>query len=256
VYHAELYDLVTPASFGGDTEWYRARARECQGTVLELGAGTGRSTIPIAEDGVTVYALEPDTGMVQMLRQKLQRRPREVQARVTVHVGDMRAFAFPQRFALIISPFRAFLHNLTEDDRLACLNAVRAHLQPGGCVAFNVFHPSLELMSRNAGPWTGTWRATGSYEKPDGATVVRSESNRYDTVNQRVDSLHRYEEYGADGVLTRTTLHRLALAYLYPADLRRLLKEAGFNRVTIAGGFDGRPFRHEMDELVVEAWVE
>jgi hypothetical protein len=83
--------------------------------------------------------------------------------------------------------------------------------------------------------------------------IVRSQSNRYDTVRQLVDSQHRYEEYGPDGVLTRTSMHRLRLAYLYPPDLRRLLKQAGFQSVQIAGGFDGRPFEKDTDELVIEA---
>jgi hypothetical protein len=86
--------------------------------------------------------------------------------------------------------------------------------------------------------------------------VIRSEANRYDTVNQIVYSQHRYEEYGADGILVRTSLNRLDLAYLYPADIRRLFTQAGFGAVTIRGGFDGRPVLRDTDELVVEATVE
>ena len=47
-YDSRLYDLFIPESFGGDTEWYRRKAREANGRVLELGAGTGRITIRIA----------------------------------------------------------------------------------------------------------------------------------------------------------------------------------------------------------------
>jgi hypothetical protein len=82
---------------------------------------------------------------------------------------------------------------------------------------------------------------------------MRSEANRYDTVRRRVHSQHRYEEYGPDGALTRTFLHRLELSYLYPSYIRRLLGETGFQSVQIWGGFDGRPFERDTDELVVEA---
>jgi hypothetical protein len=68
-----------------------------------------------------------------------------------------------------------------------------------------------------------------------------------------VSSQHRYEEYGPDGNLKRTFLHRLELSYLYPADIRRLLEKAGFRSIQIWGGFDGRPFEKDTDELVVEA---
>lgn len=133
---------------------------------------------------------------------------------------------------------------------------MREHLRPGGCFAFNVFHPSLEYMAHHTGALAGVWRRAATFPRDDGGCIVRSDSNRYDTVRQIVDSQHRYEEYGPDGILTRTSLHRLQLAYLYPPDLRRLLKEAGFQSVQITGGFDGRPFEHDTDELVIEATVD
>ena len=43
-YQPDLYDLVTPASFAGDVEWYVRKAKAADGPVLELGAGTGRVT--------------------------------------------------------------------------------------------------------------------------------------------------------------------------------------------------------------------
>ena len=256
LYKPELYDVVTPASFGGDAEWYSAKARETGGPVLELGAGTGRITAAIAAEGVAVHALDADPAMLDRLAQKLATMPSDVRERVVTHVGDMRTFTLADRFALIIAPFRAFLHNLTEEDQLACLRHVREHLRPGGCFAFNVFHPSLEYMARNAGAFTGVWRAAGTFSRADSGCIVRSESNRYDTVKRLVHSLHRYEEYGPDGTLTRTSLHRLQLAYLYPADIQRLLQDAGFDSVQISGGFDGRAFEKDTDELVVEARVQ
>jgi len=253
LYRPELYDLVTPPSFRGDAEWYVNKARESGGPVLELGAGAGRIALRIAGAGVPVHALDSDPAMLAQLQHKLASLPPEAQQGVVAIAGDMRAFTLAERFALIIVPFRGFLHNLTEQDQLACLDRVREHLRPGGCFAFNIFHPSLEFMAHHAGALAGVWRWGGTFPAADGGCVVRSESNRYDTVRQLVDSQHRYEEYGPDGILTRTSLHRLRLAYLYPPDVRRLLKQAGFQSVQIAGGFDGRPFVHDTDELVIEA---
>ena len=194
--------------------------------------------------------------MLERLVQKLAQQPPGVRERVVSVVGDMRTFTLTERFALIIAPFRGFLHNLTEHDQLACLDRVREHLRPGGCFAFNVYHPSLEYMAHHTGALAGVWRRVATFPRDDGGCIVRSESNRYDTVRQLVDSQHRYEEYGPDGILSRTSLHRLQLAYLYPPDLRRLLKAAGFQSVQIAGGFDGRLFEHDTDELVIEATVD
>lgn len=108
-------------------------------------------------------------------------------------------------------------------------------------------------MAQHVGPLAGVWRWAGTYPLPAGGFVVRSEANQYDTVRQIVHSHHRDEEYAADGVLVRTSLHCLDLAYLYPPDIRRLLSQAGFDNITISGAFSGCAFAHDADELVVEA---
>src|SRR5262245_17500150 len=253
IYEPEFYDYVTPKSFHGDAEWYRRKAVESGGPVLELGAGTGRITIPIAEDGLSIYALDSDDGMRRVLQHKVARLPEDVQIRIVLVGGDMRSFRLNQKFGLVIAPFRAFLHNLTTEDQKACLQSVYQHLRPGGRFAFNVFHPSLQYMSNHAGALAGVWRLDGEFKLEDGSRLIRSEAGYYDTVRQRVHSLHRYEQFGADGDLKRTFLHRLELAYLYSADIRRLLEESGFGKIETSGGFDGRPFKNDTDELVIEA---
>ena len=252
-YQPDLYDVVTPSAFQGDVAWYRDRAQVSGGPVLELGAGTGRVTLAIADAGVSVHALDSDSRMLQVLRSKLAARPADVQERVAVVHSDMRTFDLAERFALVIWPFRAFLHNVTESDQLACLAQVRKHLRSSGHFAFNVFHPSLTFMAQHAGPLAGVWRWSDTYALPSGGWVVRSEANRYDTVAQVVRSLHRYDVFGPDGTLERSSLLRLELAYLYPADVQRLLMAAGFRDITIKGGFDGREFSRDGEELVVEA---
>jgi SAM-dependent methyltransferase len=252
-YQADLYDIVTPDSVLGDVDWYRKKAADYGGPVLELGAGTGRITLALAADGFEVHALDISQSMLERLRAKLAAQGSDVRNRVRLHEGDMRTFDLGTRFALVIIPYRAFLHNLTEGDQRACLARVRQHLAPGGTLALNVFHPSLDFMARNAGPLAGVWRRAATHDLADGTFVVRSDSIAFDTVRRLIDAQHRYDEYTPGGTLTRSTLHRLALAYLYPQDLRRLLADAGFEHVRMHGGFDERPFAKDGDELVVEA---
>lgn len=251
-YQPDLYDIVTPTS-QNDVDWYCRKAEQSGGPVLELGAGTGRVTLAIAAAGVAIHALDSDASMLERLKAKLSAAPADVKARTSVVSGDMRTFELAERFALIICPFRTFLHNVTEADRLACLARIRHHLRPSGRFAFNVFHPSLTFMAQHAGALAGVWRWTGNHALPSGGWVVQSEAIRYDTVAQAVSALHRYDVFGTAGVLERTSMLRLQLAYLYPSDIRRLLETAGFTNITINGGFDGREFTHEGQELVVEA---
>src|SRR5262245_398071 len=177
IYNAELYDVTVPESFFGDLDWYRRKARESGGPVLELGAGTGRIALKLAEDGVAVHALDCDRDMLAALQRKAAASP-QLHGRIEVIEGDMRTFDLRERFALILAPFRTILHNLTEDDHLASFRRVRAHLRPGGRFAFNVFHPSLEFMSQHAGPLAGVWRWTSTSTRDDGTMLVPSDRGR------------------------------------------------------------------------------
>jgi ubiquinone/menaquinone biosynthesis C-methylase UbiE len=242
-----------PGSLHGDIEWYRRKAVESGGPVLELGAGTGRITIPIAEAGIRVTALDLNAGMLDKLRQKASTLSADVRERISISRGDMRAFALDDRFALVVIPFRAFLHNATRDDQLATLRSAHAHLRGGGEVALNVFHPSLEFMAANAGALTGVWRWRATRKLPAGGFVVYSECSRYYTVHQRLESMLRTEEFASDGSLRRTNMMHLELAYLYPSDVTSLLAESGFELLRMSGDFVGRAFERDGDELVVEA---
>lgn len=241
------------ATVRGDVEWYRQKAVDSRGPVLELGAGTGRVTIPIAEAGIRVSALDLDTGMLDRLRQKAATLSADARERISIQHGDMRSFTLEQRFALVIIPFRAFLHNITRDDQLATLRRAHAHLRPGGELALNVFHPSLEYMAAHAGSYAGVWRWRETRKLAGGGFVVDSDANRYDTVQQRLESMIRTEEFAADGSLRHTYMMHLELAYLYPSDIESLLTDSGFALTRISGDFSGRPVEHDGDELIVEA---
>jgi len=252
-YRPDTYDITTAANIAGDEAWYRARARSLGGPVLELGAGTGRITLGIADDGAEVWGLDASRTMLDALDAKLANRPPDVRARVHTVQGDMRRFELDQQFEFVIIPYRAFLHNLTEADQLACLTCVRRHLAPGGMLAFNVFHPSLEFMARNAGSLANVWRLATTHALPSGGCITRADAVSYDTPHRLLHAQHRYDEWDASGVLTRSTLHRLTLTYLYPADIERLLVDTGFSEVVMYGGFDERRFERDADELVVTA---
>src|SRR5262249_47943073 len=97
-YDAGIYDIATPQTFRGDLQWYRRKAAESGGPVLELGAGTGRVTLPIANDGIAVHALDADGGMLSALRKKVAALPEPTRKRIVVIEGDMRAFKIDAAF--------------------------------------------------------------------------------------------------------------------------------------------------------------
>ena len=105
---------------------------------------------------------------------------------------------------------------------------------------FNVFDPSLTFMARNT-PGRSRGSGGGAVHTPYPPAVgLSSQRQPVRTVRQIVHSMHRYDVSGSEGKLESSSMLRLKLAYLYPADIRRLLRQRPVSRYVIKGGFDGR----------------
>ena len=251
-YHPELYDLFHD-DHGADVRFYSALAAEIDGVVLELGGGTGRTALPIARQGQEVHVLEPSPEMSAAFLGILRAEPEEVQARVHLHPFDMRSFELGETFDLVTAPFRAFLHCVDRQSQLDCLACCWEHLKPDGTIALNVFHPSLRYMSESHGPYAGIWRLIDQRTGENGERIVLSVANHFTPATQRLLSLHRFERFDEDGQLLGVTLQELEMAYLYPGDLRDLLKHTGFTDIRVEGGFEGEEVNVDGCELVVRA---
>ena len=147
--NAEAYDADMGRAAGAmdDVPFYVELAKETAAhgqAVLELGCGTGRVTIPIAQAGVEVVGLDNAPAMLDVARRKAAGAGAGGVRWVT---ADMRSFRLEQRFGLVIIPFRSFLHLLTDADQLACLSRVHEHLLPGGRLALNFFVQTLAARS-------------------------------------------------------------------------------------------------------------
>jgi ubiquinone/menaquinone biosynthesis C-methylase UbiE len=101
-YVADHYDILT-SGLEGDLDFYVGLAREAEPPVLELGCGTGRVAIPIARAGVQIVGLDSSPPMLA----KAQERSNGL-TNVRWVEGDMREFDLPDRFGLVIIPYRAF----------------------------------------------------------------------------------------------------------------------------------------------------
>ena len=71
---AEYYDSAYTAKTDlVDQAFYVDLATRTGGPVLELGCGTGRITLPIAERGIDITGVDSSSSMLQVLHNKLDR---------------------------------------------------------------------------------------------------------------------------------------------------------------------------------------
>jgi SAM-dependent methyltransferase len=199
-----------------DIPFYVDLALESGGPMLEVGVGSGRVAIPTALAGVAVTGVDSSEEMLDLAWAKA------LAHRVSLRLvrADMLALPDLGRFRLATVPFRALLHLHDDRQRLAVLEALRDRLEPGGVLAFDVFHPDEQDIADTHGLWLQ--RELGIYERA-----------LWDAERKRLDMTVR-----AHGVEAQ-----MDLAWAEPDDWRRLIYRAGFVDVESYGWFDRRPLK-------------
>src|SRR5678815_5070875 len=103
---AVFYDTVTGADarLEGDLEVY-AKLAPSGGSVLELGAGTGRVAIALAERGLHVTGVEIAPSMLAQAQAKRATLDPEIAAHISLRRGDMTALDLKRTFDLVLCPY-------------------------------------------------------------------------------------------------------------------------------------------------------
>jgi SAM-dependent methyltransferase len=237
---ADLYDHVVPYRTREDVAFFAEAARDAGGDVLEIGCGTGRVLVPCARAGASITGLDRSPDMLAVCRQHLDEERPEVGARVSLTLGDMRAFDLGRTFALVTMPFRPFQHLLTVDDQLACLAAVRRHLDTEGRLIVDLFNPSLDgLANREPGEEFGD---EPEFTTPDGRRVLRRmKITAHDRFAQILDTELIYNVTHLDGRNERL-VHPFRMRYLFRFEMEHLLVRAGFEVEHLYAGYDKARF--------------
>src|SRR5437867_7787222 len=238
---SELYDLDV-GDKSDDLDFYRAMAKRTGGPILELACGTGRVAIPLARDGHRVVGL--DASAAQLARA----RANAAAAGIAIELvpGDVRDFALPEPFALVIIPFTSFLI-LAPEDRRSALARIREHLAGDGIFVLDVFQPDPEKIAGADGAVVQLWTRT---EPRTGNVVVKTVSSVADVEGVTFSSI--YEDIDAGGT-SRRYARSARLHYLYRGEIELLLDACGFTVDALYGDYDLSPVDPRSPRLIAVA---
>ena len=104
--------------------------------VLELGVGTGRLALPIAERGVPVSGVDASSEMLRRLD------IRDSQKLVRPYFADMAEWLPAGPYKVIFCAYNTFFNLVGEDDQEDCLRLIRDRLRPDGLFVIEAFVPS------------------------------------------------------------------------------------------------------------------
>ena len=233
---AHLYEIFDTKE---NVDFFLGYAEE-DGDILDIGAGTGRIAIPIAERGGRVWCVEPSQAMIDEFERKLGRLDQATRGRITLIRGDAAAFEAGRTFpAAFMSG--SFDHFLSDKERLEGLRNIARHLRPGGTLVFDV---GLGYMNESPLKPAG--------EKTVGNTTYRRLVGRKVIPGARLEYLLVFEiEEGGE---IRQRIEQKSFAGIVDRALvHRLLEESGLRVVREFGGYGPVPYREGDGILVVEA---
>jgi len=200
--------------------------RAGDGAALELGIGTGRIAIPLAERGIRVHGIDLSEAMVARLRQK----PGAEQIGVTI--GDFATTTVDERFSIAYLVFNTIMNLKTQAEQVVCFQNVAAHLVPGGCFVIEVVVPDLQQL-----PYGETFRLFNVSETHVGM-------DEYDIANQGLVS-HHYR--GVGGSFERFSI---PFRYVWPAELDLMALNAGMTLRERFSGWKREPFTSDSTKHV------
>jgi len=219
---ADVYDewFAMPADAEQAVEFLASVAG--LGPALELGIGTGRIALPLAERGVAVHGVDASEAMVARLRKKAGG------DRIPVAMGDFADVGqlVEDTFTLVYVVFNTFFALLTQEDQIRCFQGVSERLAIGGAFVMRAFVPDTTRFDRGQ-----------RFETLDvQSDLVHLDASRYDPVNQRVTAQHIVIEEG------RTRLFPVSIRFAFPSELDLMARLAGLRLRERWGEWDRRPF--------------
>jgi len=234
----------------GDVGFYVEEARKSGSPVLELGCGTGRILIPVAEAGLEIVGLDRAPSMLAMAREKVARLPTDTRRRIQLVQGDMREFDLDRKFTLAMIPYRAFLHMLTVEDQRRALRCVWDHLVDGGRLVLNNFDPRLETIVAHRGSLGSALKLDSEFVHPEtGHRVLVWDTRQYEPEEQLVRQYFVFEELNEEGHVVAKRFNPLVLRYLFRYEMQHLLELCGFEVEALYGDFDRGPFRYGGEQI-------
>jgi SAM-dependent methyltransferase len=210
--------------------YYLAEARRLGSPVLELACGTGRLTIPVAQQGQEIVGLDLSPAMLSTARAKAD----AAGCRIDFVAGDMRSFALERRFNLIFIAANSLLHMTTVQDLMACLARVRHHLAANGWFVFDIFNPDVSILARDP----RRRFLVGKFADAAGLEVTLEEATDYDATTQ----VNRINWYFSKPGHRDFFVVPLWLRCIFPQELPLLLEAGGLRLEARYGDFSGGAF--------------
>lgn len=245
---ARYYDLDL-AEGPGDVDMYLALARSVQGPVLELAAGTGRLSVPLAAAGHDVIALDRDPDMLERARARWAATSHPAGSGSLDFIeADLLEYRPRSRFGLVVIALSSLLL-IEREDQAAALATVAASLAPDGRAVIDVWLPGPEDLALYDGRVVLDWVRR---DEEASEQVAKLTSARYAAAARSAEVTSFFDAWrdGAAESVRRTMRHD-RIAFLTEMELQMLAQRAGLEVELMAGDYEMGEFGDDAERVVM-----
>lgn len=244
---ARYYDAENEL-FIEDLPFYDEIAAEYGGPIVDIGAGTGRVLIHLAQSGYQTVGIDYSEEMLAIAKRKMQVLP-DLTSQIKLIQADIRDYVDQNRYPLILIPYNGFMHLGEQEDQLKVLQRIPAMLTEDGLLVIDLPNGGEIAATEDDGRLV---LERTFHEPANGHLVMQQTVSAINRLEQKLYITWVYDEVTGDGTVKRTVAPQ-TLRYVFASEMKLLLKLAGLELIEMYGDYERSPFVDGSERMIVLA---
>ncbi|MDN5709509.1 MAG: class I SAM-dependent methyltransferase [Planococcus sp. (in: firmicutes)] len=233
----EYYDLEYQ-NYLSDVPFLAEWAEKSTDPILDLGCGTGRVTLPLAQQGHQLIGVDLHEGMLGRAKEKTL----DANLRIDWVLQDCTQLALNIEAALIYMTGNSFQHFLTNESQNQLLKSVKTHLSDNGVFIFNTRFPVLSELAQ-------VEESIRTYTDKRHRNIREKNTETYHPLTQILHCTSVREILGGSNE-NSVEQDSISLRYVFPLEMERLLTDNGFTVLESYSSWDKTPLHDSCSEMI------
>lgn len=241
-YDAELGDRID------DLQLFSRLAGEYGDPIFDVGCGTGRVILHLAQEGYQVDGIDDSREMLNRLDTRLTIMP-HLKEFVSYTEGDILSFDTEKKYKLVLLSYNALMHFHEQETQIQLLDKLRSIIAEDGLLVLDLPNSGEVFATRE----TDAILFDREFVEPETGHLVTLQSHSYlDRVTQLLHVTWIYDEMTGDGFVKRLRMPHILRYFFFP-EVKLLLERCGFDVDDVFGSTDEDPFEDGCERMVIYA---
>ncbi len=229
-----------------DLVLYSDLAETYGGPIFEVGCGTGRVMLHLAQAGYEIHGIDSEIAMLDIARMKLDMFA-HVRDKLKFYHGDVLTYDLDKQFKLVLLSYNSLMHFHEQADQLTLLRQLRGWTATDGLLVIDLPNAGEAF----AAPDNDNISLERTFiENETGHLVMQQATSYLDRVEQLMHVNWIYDEVDGDGGVSRT-LAPVIFRYFFYAEVKLLLQQSGFKVQAVYGDTERGPFEDGCERMII-----